>query len=73
MKLAVILIALGFGYKIFTDANREQGGTKTLGRMIGIVMMIVSACVGGMMMGLCAKASLCHSGGACPIASSACR
>ncbi len=72
MKIAVLLIALGFGYKIFTDANKEQGGTKSLGRLIGIVMMIASASIGAMIVGLCAKSSFCPSFSACESRPSGC-
>ena len=72
MKIAVILIALGFGYKIFIDATKEQGGTKTLGRLIGIVMMIVSASIGAMILGLCAASTFCSVKSACGVTSSSC-
>jgi hypothetical protein len=61
MKIALLLLALGFGYKIFADATKEQGGLKTLGRLIGIVMMVVSLIMGAVCMAYCAKGA-CGSG-----------
>ena len=46
MKTALLLIALGLGYKVFADATKEQGGLKTLGRLIGLVMIITSVGIG---------------------------
>ena len=55
MKVALLLITLGFGYKIFADATKEQGSLKSLGRVIGIVMMVVAAGIGAMKVAACAK------------------
>lgn len=44
MDTALLLIALGFGFKIFAEAssnNKKQ--LKQLGRAVGVVIMIVSA------------------------------
>ena len=59
MKIALLLIALGLGFKIFTDANKEQASVKSIGRIIGIVMMLVSAFTGTLMAARCAKAIYC--------------
>ena len=43
MHLALLLIALGFGFKIFSEAS--SGGKKPinqLGRLIGVVIMALS-------------------------------
>jgi len=42
MKIALLLIALGFGYKVFADACKENGGIKKLGQVIGILVMVGS-------------------------------
>lgn len=44
MDTALLLIALGFGFRIFSEAsanNKKQ--LKQLGRAVGVVIMIVSA------------------------------
>ena len=72
MKIALILIALGFGYKIFTDANKEQGSLKTLGRIIGLVMIVTSIGIGAYKVAAtmsCSGMSMCPAKGfmSCPM------
>ena len=70
MKSALLLIALGFGYKVFADATKEAGGIKTLGRLIGIVMMVLSTAVIAVKTFQCAAAMYCPMNKTC--AMSAC-
>ena len=43
MQTALLLIALGFGFKIFSDASEKQKkSVKQLGRVVGVVMMALS-------------------------------
>ena len=42
MGIAICLIALALGYKVFTDACKEKEGLKILGQIIGIFVMIAS-------------------------------
>jgi hypothetical protein len=44
MQAGLLLIALGFGYKIYAEASvSARKNMKRLGRAIGVVMMVVSA------------------------------
>ena len=60
MKIFLLLITLGYGYKIFASATKEQGSLKILGRLIGIVMMIAAVGIGA------SKAAQCVASGYCP-------
>ena len=69
MQTAFLLITLGFGYKIFSEASRKsEKSVGQLGKLVGIVMMIVS--FGGV---LCSTwtaikyGSLCGSSMYCPM------
>lgn len=43
MQSALLLIALGFGFKVFADAqNSNKQGVKNLGSIVGIIIMAVS-------------------------------
>ena len=43
MNTALLLIALGFGYKIFAEASvNAKKSLKQLGRLVGITIMVVS-------------------------------
>ena len=43
MQTALLLIALGFGFKIFAEASANaKKSVKQLGRLVGIVIMVVS-------------------------------
>lgn len=42
MGIALSLIALGVGYKVYLDASKETGSLKSLGRAIGIFIIIAS-------------------------------
>lgn len=43
MKTALLLIALGWGFKIYADASSMgKKSVKRLGRMVGIVIMVIS-------------------------------
>ncbi len=42
MKIAIALIALALGYKVFTEASKEKEGLKLLGQTVGIFVMILS-------------------------------
>ena len=42
MKLGLLLISLGFGYKVYADASKEKGRLRSLGQWVGTIMMAVS-------------------------------
>jgi len=43
MQTALLLIALGFGFKIFAEASaNNKKSVKQLGRLIGIIIMVIS-------------------------------
>ena len=42
MSVAVCLIALALGYKVFADASKEKEGIRLLGQIIGIVVMVLA-------------------------------
>lgn len=42
MGIALSLIALGVGYKVYLDASRQEGALKRWGKAIGIFIMIAS-------------------------------
>ncbi len=44
MDLALLLIALGFGYKIFVEGSLQtKKNLKQAGRLVGLVIMVLSA------------------------------
>ena len=57
MSCAMGLIAMGVGYLVILNANREKEGLKLLGQVIGILIMI-----GAVLSSVCA-ASKCGRGG----------
>ena len=59
MGCAIGLVALGIGYLVLLNANKEKEGLKVLGQAIGILIMVVSV-----LMGLCAMKK-CIKGGSC--------
>jgi len=46
MKLGLLLIALGFGYKVYAEAAKEKGTLRSLGQWVGIIMMATSLVAG---------------------------
>ena len=42
MKLGLLLIALGVGYKVYADASREKGNLRTIGQWVGAIIMATS-------------------------------
>lgn len=42
MKLGLLLIAMGFGYKVYVDAAKEKGSLRAMGQWVGAIMMAVS-------------------------------
>lgn len=46
MKLGLLLIALGYGYKIYVEAQKEKGNLRSLGQWVGALMMAVSLVAG---------------------------
>ncbi len=42
MKLGLLLIALGLGYRVYADASREKGRLRSLGLWVGALIMLVS-------------------------------
>lgn len=60
MQSALLLIALGFGFKIFAEASEKQKKSiKQLGRLVGIVIMVISLC------GVLCSVFACMKGGGC--------
>ena len=65
MSCAMSLIALGAGYLVLLNANKEKEGLKLLGQALGILIMIAAV-----MSSLC-MASRCMKGHGCPMSSKA--
>ena len=66
MRTALLLIALGFGYKIYLEASLQKAkNTRALGRAIGIVMMTVSI-LGAVCFIVCGLTRNCSSDPYCP-------
>lgn len=42
MKLGLLLIALGFGYKVYAEAAKEKGSLRSLGQGVGAIIMAIS-------------------------------
>lgn len=42
MKLGLLLIALGVGYKVYADATREKGTLRSMGQWVGMIIMATS-------------------------------
>lgn len=42
MKLGLLLIALGVGYKVYADASKEKGSLRSLGQWVGLIIMATS-------------------------------
>ena len=61
MGVTMNLAALCLGYLVFIQGSREKEGTRSLGRIIGIVVMLVAAaCFAGSIM-------RCSLKGGCPM------
>ena len=70
MKIALLLIVLGLGYKVFADANKEQGSLRTVGRIIGLIMIVTSIAAGTLKIAKCAAmAGFCPMKSACGFSS----
>ncbi|OGW83274.1 MAG: hypothetical protein A3C47_02750 [Omnitrophica bacterium RIFCSPHIGHO2_02_FULL_51_18] len=44
MVIAGSLIALSLGYKVFLDATKEKGSTRSFGRILGTLVIIIALC-----------------------------
>lgn len=66
MKLGLLLIALGLGYKVYADASREKGNLKTLGQWVGAVIMATSLIVSALMVYGYSSACMGGGGAGCP-------
>jgi hypothetical protein len=42
MFIAVTLIALALGYRVMVDASKEKEGLKTLGQIIGALVIVMA-------------------------------
>ena len=42
MKLGLLLIALGMGYRVYADAAKEKGTIRQLGQWVGAFIMVVA-------------------------------
>lgn len=49
MKLGLLLIALGLGYKVYAEGSKEKGNLKALGQWVGAIMMATSLIVSALM------------------------
>ena len=49
MKLGLLLIALGMGYRVYVDATKEKGNLRSLGQWVGAIMMAVSLVTSAML------------------------
>ena len=65
MSVAVCLIALALGYKVFVDASKEKEGLKLLGQAIGIFVMVAA-----LLASVCATMKCAYKAG-CPMTSKA--
>ena len=67
MHVAISLVALALGYKVFADAHKEKEGLKLLGQVIGIVVMLAA------LLSVVCGATKCMGHSGCPVmAKSAC-
>lgn len=67
MNCAMALVALGVGYLVLLQANREKEGVKLLGQVVAILIMI-----GAVASSICAAKGSCGKSGKapmCPISS----
>ena len=55
MKIGLVLIAMGFGYKIWIEASAQKRNTRVLGRAVAIVMLLASLCAVVCSFGACHK------------------
>ena len=60
MKLGLLLIAMGFGYKVYAEASKEKGGLRSIGQWVGAIMMGLALAASAMMV-------YCYTGGKCPM------
>ena len=58
MSVALCLIALALGYKVFVDASKEKEGVRILGQAIGILVM-----VGALLVSVCAATKCVYKSG----------
>lgn len=58
MSVALCLIALALGYKVFVDASKEKEGFRILGQVIGILVM-----VGALLCAVCATMKCAYKSG----------
>ena len=42
MKLGLLLIAMGVGYRVYADAMKEKGNLRSLGQWVGAFIMATS-------------------------------
>ncbi len=42
MKLGLLLIAMGVGYRVYADATKEKGNLRSLGQWVGVFIMATS-------------------------------
>lgn len=63
MKLGLLLIALGFGYKVYADAVKEKGTLRTIGQWVGTFIMATSLVASAYLIYACSSGK---DFGACP-------
>lgn len=69
MKLGLLLIALGVGYKVYAEASKEKGFLRSLGQWVGAVIMVISFASSAIFIYAYSKAAV--SGGICPFSGKA--
>ncbi len=67
MSVALALIALALGYKVFVDASKEKEGIRLLGQAIGILVM-----VGAILFAACATIKCAYKSGCPTMSKSSC-
>lgn len=50
MKLGLLLIALGVGYKVYADAAKEKGSLRSIGQWVGAIIMATSLVTSAMLL-----------------------
>lgn len=60
MKLGLLLIAMGYGYRVYADALKEKGTLRSIGQWVGMIMMATSLVASSLTI-------YAYSSGKCPV------
>lgn len=66
MKLGLLLIALGVGYRVYADASREKGNLRSLGQWVGALIMATSLAASAFTIYTCSSYYRSGKGFGCP-------